>query len=262
MTFSVVAYDQKEKKWGVGVASRFLSVGSVVPWAKAGVGCIATQSYANYSYGPQGLELLMSHNSKETIQMLTSKDSMASKRQVAAVDSKGMPFAFTGSDCIDYAGHILGSNFSVEGNILAGPSVLEGMSQEMSRDGKLEDRILAALFAAEKQGGDRRGRQSACILVVSEDEHFEEGSDVYMDIRVEDAKEPLPELRRIMAVWMATFFENEFVDIKDHREQLDRVIRENGFESLEKLAEARNVEFNLKDGKIGKHSLKILTSGL
>lgn len=262
MTFSVVAYDPKEKKWGVGVASRFLSVGSVVPWAKAGVGCIATQSYANYSYGPEGLELLKSHDSRETIELLTSGDSMASRRQVAAVDSSGKPFAFTGSDCMDYAGHIIGNNYSVQGNILAGPSVLEGMSEEMSKEGKLEDRILAAMFAAERQGGDRRGRQSACILVVSEVEHFEEGSDIYMDIRVEDAKEPLPELKRIMAVWLATFLENEFVNISDHREELDRAVKEGGFDSLEKLAESMKVEFNIKDGKIGKHTLKVITSEL
>lgn len=262
MTFSVVAFDPEEKKWGVGVASRFLSVGSVVPWARAGVGCVATQSYANYSYGPEGLDLLKSHNSKETIQLLTSKDSMASRRQVAAVDSSGIPFAFTGSDCMDYAGHVLGKDFSVQGNILAGPSVLEGMSEEMSKDGKLEDRILSALLAAEKQGGDRRGRQSACILVVSEDEHFEDASDVYMDIRVEDAKEPLPELKRIMGIWLATFFEKEFVDVSDHREQINQAMKESGFDSLEKLAESRNVEFNIKDGKIGRHTLKVITSEL
>ncbi len=262
MTFSVVAFDPKERKWGVGVASRFLSVGSVVPWAKAGVGCIATQSYANYSYGPDGLGLLREHNSKDTIQMLTSKDADAAKRQVAAVDSSGTPFAFTGSECMDYAGHILGKNYSVQGNILAGPSVLEGMSEEMAKEGRLEDRILKALYSAEKQGGDRRGRQSACILVVSETDHFEEGSDVYMDIRVEDSKEPIPELNRIMEIWMATFFEKEFVSISDHQEEINSVLARTGFDSLEKLAESRKVEFNIKDGKIGKYSLKVITSDL
>lgn len=260
MTFSVVAYDPGEKKWGVGVASRFLSVGSVVPWAKAGVGCIATQSYANYTYGPEGLKLLESHNSKDTIGLLTSKDANSAKRQVAAVDSKGTPFAFTGSECMHYAGHIVGSNFSVQGNILAGPSVLEGMSQEMSKGGKLEDRILSALFAADRQGGDSRGRQSACMLVVSENEHFEEGSDVFLDIRVEDAREPLPELKRVMGIWMATFFENEFLDVSKYREEIDRAVRENGFDSMESLARSRNVEFNIRDGKIGKHTLRVITS--
>lgn len=194
--------------------------------------------------------------------MLTSKDAMAPKRQVAAVDSSGTPFAFTGSDCMDYAGHIVGQNYSVQGNILAGPSVLEAMSEEMSKEGKLEERILSALFAAERQGGDRRGRQSASILVVSDEDHFEEGSDIFMDIRVEDAKEPLPELKRIMEVWMATFFEKEYVSIGDNKEIIERALRENGFESLEKLAEFRNVEFNIKDGKIGRHTIKVITSGL
>ncbi len=262
MTFSVVAFDPKDRKWGVGVASRFLSVGSVVPWARAGIGCIATQSYANYSYGPEGLELLKQYSSKDTIEALTSKDSDAARRQVAAIDSSGTPYAYTGSKCMDYAGHIVGKNFSVQGNILAGPSVLEGMSEEMAKEGKLEERILSAMYSAEKQGGDRRGRQSACIFIVSENEHFEEGSDVYMDIRVEDAKEPIPELNRIMEVWMATFFEREFVNISDHQKELDDAIKLSGFESLEKLAESRRVEFNINDGKIGKYSLKVITSDL
>lgn len=261
MTFSVVAYDPEEKKWGVGVASRFLSVGSVVPWAKAGIGAIATQSYANYSYGPKGLSLLESMGSRKAIEALTSEDMYSAKRQVAAIDSRGVPFAFTGSECMEYAGHITGKNFSVQGNILAGPSVLEAMSEEMSRGGKLEERILSALFAAERQGGDRRGRQSASILVVSQKEHFEDGSDIYMDIRVEDSRDPLPELGRIMDVWKATFFEEEFVDLEEHREEVDRAVREQGFENLEKLAKFRNVEFNIKDGKIGKNTLKVITTG-
>ncbi len=262
MTFSVVCYDPKEEKWGVGVASRFLSVGSVVPWAKAGVGCIATQSYANYSYGPHGLELLKVRDSRSTIEELTSKDENRQKRQVAAVDSMGVPFAFTGMDCMDYAGHITGKNYSVQGNILAGPSVLEAMAREMEKGGKLEDRILAALFAAEEQGGDKRGRQSASIYISSLKEPFEEGSDVYMDIRVEDSSDPLPELKRIMGVWLATFHEKEFVDLHDYREQLNRAYQAAGAQTLEEYATNEKVEFNIKDGKIGVFTLKYLTRNL
>lgn len=262
MTFSVVCYDPKEEKWGVGVASRFLSVGSVVPWAKAGVGCIATQSYANYTYGPEGLKLLETNDSKDTITELTSRDEGREKRQVAAVDSTGSPFAFTGKECMDYAGHIVGKNFSVQGNILAGPSVLEAMAKEMEKEGKLEDRIMAALFAAESQGGDKRGRQSASILISSLKEPFEEGSDVYMDIRVEDSMDPLPELKRIMGVWLATFHEKELVDIEEHREQLNKAAHKAGASDLDEYATRENVEFNMKDGKIGLYTLKHLTRNL
>ncbi len=262
MTFSVVCYDPNEEKWGVGVASRFLSVGSVVPWAKAGVGCIATQSYANYTYGPEGLELLRTKNSKETIEALTAKDKDREKRQVAAVDSKGNPMAFTGKKCMDYAGHITGKNYSVQGNILAGPSVLEAMAREMDKEGKLEDRIMAALFAAEEQGGDKRGRQSACIYISSTKEPFEEGSDVYMDIRVEDSQDPLPELKRIMGVWLATFHEKEFVDMGEYLDRLTEAARIAGASNLDEYANKEKVEFNIKDGKIGVYTLRHLTRNL
>lgn len=262
MTFSVVCYDPKEEKWGVGVASRFLSVGSVVPWAKAGVGCIATQSFANYSYGPDGLEHLKTKDSKGAIEALTSADADRDKRQVAAVDSKGVPHAFTGKKCMDYAGHITGENYSVQGNILAGPSVLEAMAREMEKDGKLEDRIMAALFAAEGQGGDSRGRQSASIYISSLKEPFEEGSDVYMDIRVEDSPDPLPELKRIMGVWLATFFEKDFVDLKDNMDKLNRAAKIAGWVNLEEYATKENLEFNIHDGRIGKYTLRHLTRNL
>ena len=260
MTFSVVAYDPEEKKWGVGVASRFLSVGSIVPWAKAGVGCIATQSYANYSYGPEGLKLLEINDSQKTIEILTGKDTLKDKRQVAAVDSHGKPFAFTGSGCHDFAGHILGDHFSVQGNILAGPKVLESMAEEMMGSEKLEWRILSALKAAEKAGGDKRGKQSASILIVSEKETFEEGADIYMDIRIEDSKEPLEELSRVMDLWMAMFLDNETVRIADHEAEINSAIFANGFADLDSWARANNMEHTVKDGRIGKFTLKVLTS--
>lgn len=258
VTFSVVCYDPEEEKWGVGVASRFLSVGSVVPWAKAGVGCIATQSYANYSYGPQGLSLLGSMGSREAIESLTSADELRNKRQVGIVDSGGTPFAYTGSECMDYAGHILGNNFSVQGNILAGPSVLEAMAREMERPGKLENRIMSALLAAEAQGGDKRGRQSAAILIASAREPFEAGSDIYMGIRVEDSDDPLPELRRIMSVWLATFHEKEFVPVEENLDAISEAIGKTDYRSLEEWALGNKLEFNIRDGRIGRYTLDFL----
>ena len=258
MTFSVVCYDSEEKKWGVGVASRFLSVGSVVPWAQAGVGCIATQSYANYTYGPDGLELLKSMDSQKTIETLTSRDDLRERRQVGAVDSTGKAFAFTGKECHDYAGHIVGKNYSVQGNILAGPSVLEAMAREIEKPGKLEDRILAALFAAEGQGGDKRGRQSASILIVSEKEPFEEGSDVYMDIRVEDSPDPLPELRRIMGIWLATFHETEYLKISEHETEIKEALSKTSFSTLDEWVDANNLDFKMRDGEIGFYAMRCL----
>ncbi|MCL5782664.1 MAG: DUF1028 domain-containing protein [Candidatus Thermoplasmatota archaeon] len=260
MTFSVVAYDPEEKKWGVGVASRFLSVGSIVPWAKAGVGCIATQSYANYSYGPEGLKLLETGDSRKTIETLTGRDDLKDRRQVAAVDSHGRPFAFTGSGCHDFAGHILGDHFSVQGNILAGSKVLESMANAMNGEGKLEWRILSALKAAEKAGGDKRGKQSASILIVSEVETFEEGSDIYMNIRIEDSVEPLEELARIMELWTAMFLDKETVLIADHETEINKALSAKGFSDLDSWGRANNMEHNIRDGRIGKYTLKILVS--
>lgn len=259
MTFSVVCYDPDEQKWGVGVASRFLSVGSVVPWAKAGVGCIATQAYANYSYGPKGLELLKNSDSKKTIGALTSEDELREQRQVAAVDASGTPFAFTGEKCIDYAGHIMGENFSVQGNILAGPSVLEAMAEAMGKSGKLEDRILSALFAAQQKGGDRRGRQSASIFIVSSRDPFEKGSDVYMDIKVEDSPDPLPELQRIMGLWLATFHEKTYYKVTEHEKEIGGALAGKGFSSLEDWARSTCLEFNLREGEIGQYAFRLLT---
>lgn len=258
MTFSVVAYSPNEGKWGVGVSSRFLSVGSVVPWAIAGVGCIATQSYANYSYGPRGLDLLRTKSAEETLRILTSSDSDAERRQVAAVDSHGNAAAFTGSKCLEYAGHIVGNWYSVQGNILAGSEVLEAMAREMDSAGKLEDRIVRSLFAAQSEGGDRRGRQSAAILVVSSTESFEEGSDRYMDIRVEDARDPIKEINRISGIWKATFLDRNSEDIQDHRDEINKRLSELGFSRLEDWARDRNLDHSVNGGKIGSVALKIL----
>ena len=258
MTFSVVAFDPEERKWGVGVASRFLSVGSVVPWASAGVGCIATQSYANYSYGPRGLELLRKMSAPDVVKELTGSDPDREKRQLAVVDSRGGVAAFTGKDCHDYAGHITGKYFSVQGNILAGESVLNAMVAAMEGNGPLEDRIMRALFGAESMGGDKRGKQSAALLVVSETMVFEEGSDRFMDIRVEDARNPIHELNRLAGLWKATFLDRSSVDVSIHEKEISRRLRHVGYESLEEWLRANSLEHSLNNGKLGLVAMRIL----
>lgn len=258
MTFSVVVYDREAKEWGVGVASRYLSVGSIVPWAKAGVGALATQSYANYSYGPNGLELLKSHTAKEVVNLLTRSDHEREKRQLGVVDSKGKAFAFTGNQCHEYAGHIVGDGFSVQGNILAGEQVLNGMASEMERGGKIEDRIIRALFAAERGGGDRRGKQSSAVLVVSETRRFEEGSNVVYDLRVEDHKDPITEINRLLGVWKATSIDKESLDIRTVKESISRRLKELGYDSLEQWAFDNSLENSVNAEKVGNIAYRIL----
>lgn len=205
-TYSIAAYDPHTKEWGVAVQSKFFGVGSVVPWAKAGVGAIATQAQANVRYGPRGLQSLEEGRSaRQTLQQLTSEDASREVRQVGIVDAKGRAAAHTGTKCNEWAGHIVGANFTVQGNILAGEAVVKEMARAFeeartNQVGELADWMLAALEAAEKAGGDKRGRQSAALLVVREGGGISRANDRYIDIRVEDHKEPIEELGRLLSI--------------------------------------------------------------
>ena len=167
-TFSIIAFDPDKQEWGVGVASKFLAVGAVVPWAKAGVGAIATQSFANTSYGPNGLDLLAKgKTAEETIKLLTDEDKQKDVRQVGLIDAKGNAATFTGSKCQAWAGGKTGKHYTCQGNILAGEAVVDDMAKAFEdAKGPLAWRIVVALEAAEKAGGDKRGKQSAAIYVV------------------------------------------------------------------------------------------------
>lgn len=213
MTFSVVAYDSKNGQWGVGVASRFIAVGSVVPWSLAGAGAIATQAWANISYGPDGLRLLRDHSAEETARSLLEKDGERDFRQLGIVDAAGRSYTYTGKKCLDFAGGIAGESFAVQGNILAGREVIEGMASAMEKEGRLIDRILSALRNAEDAGGDRRGKQSAAILITSDSGTYDSNTDRVYDIRVDEHSEPVQELARIAGLWDATFFRDEMVPI-------------------------------------------------
>lgn len=203
-TFSVVGFDPATGDLGVAVQSKFFGVGSVVPWAKAKVGAIATQSYANTSYGPDGLALLESGKSaKETLQQLTDTDAGRDQRQAGVVDAQGRAASFTGAKCNAWAGHIKGTNFCVQGNILAGEEVVKAMAAAYEKargvtNSELADWLMAALDAGQQAGGDKRGKQSAALLVVREKGGYAGKNDRYVDLRVEDHPEPIQELNRLL----------------------------------------------------------------
>ncbi|MFE8701648.1 DUF1028 domain-containing protein [Cytobacillus sp. FJAT-54145] len=199
MTFSIVGFDPKEKEWGIAVQSKFLGVGAVVPFAKAGVGAVATQSYANTAYGPQALELFAQGKSAdEVIELITKDDKDKELRQVGIIDSEGNPATFTGSACYDWAGGVTGPHFAAQGNILVDERTVQAMASTFtSAEGTLAERLLAALDAGQEAGGDSRGQQSAALLVVKEKGGYAGFNDRYIDLRVDDHPKPIKELIRI-----------------------------------------------------------------
>jgi len=201
-TYSIVALDEETGQLGVAVQSHWFSVGTVVPWAKAGVGAVATQSIAEPSYGPKGLALMeQGIPADEALQSLLVKDIGKNVRQVAMVDAQGNVGAHTGSRCISHAGHLTGKNFSVQANIMAKSTVPSAMVRAFeSTRGDLAERMLAALDAAEAEGGDLRGRQSASMLVVSGEPTGDPWTDRIVDLEIADHENPLIELRRLLRI--------------------------------------------------------------
>jgi uncharacterized Ntn-hydrolase superfamily protein len=199
-TFSIVAYDPAENAWGVAVASKFLAAAALVSWAKAGVGAVATQSHVNVRYGEDGLALLESGKSaSETLAVLLQNDDLRERRQVGIVDAQGNVAAHTGKGCSAYAGHKLGTHFSVQGNILTGADVLDAMADAfVSQSGELADRLVAALRAGEGAGGDKRGKQSAGVMVVKPNGGYGGNNDRYLDLRVDDDEQPVRKLRQLL----------------------------------------------------------------
>jgi uncharacterized Ntn-hydrolase superfamily protein len=200
-TFSIVAFDPERKEWGVAVASKYLAVGAVVPWARAGTGAVATQSFVNATYGPKGLELLAEGKpAEEVLKALTEADKDRELRQAGVVDGKGNVANFTGKRCQPWAGARSGKHYTCQGNLLAGKEVVEAMAQAFEAGrGPLAWRLLAALEEGEKAGGDKRGKQSAALLVVRADAGPNGLGDRYLDFRVDDHANPVQELGRILA---------------------------------------------------------------
>ncbi len=199
-TFSIVAYDPTGPAWGIAVASKFPAVGAVVPWAQAGAGAVATQSYANTSFGPRGLALMaQGMSAEEALERLLAEDPEREKRQVGLVDAQGRPATFTGAECHPWAGGLLGTGFAVQGNILTGAEVVEAMARAFSEaEGPLYWRLYAALLAGDRAGGDRRGRQSAAVLVVKPQGGYGGFNDRWVDYRVDDHPDPVPRLGELL----------------------------------------------------------------
>ncbi len=199
-TYSIVACDLEAGQWGVAVQSKFLGVGSIVPWAEPGIGAIATQAFANPRYGPQGLALLREGlSAQETVDRLTTADDGRAERQVGVVDGMGRSGTFTGAECLEWAGGRAGEGYAAQGNILVSAATVDALAEtfEGSAGSPLTTRLLDCLDAAQAAGGDSRGQQSAALVVVQRDAGYAGLSDVLVDLRVEDHGRPLEELRRL-----------------------------------------------------------------
>jgi uncharacterized Ntn-hydrolase superfamily protein len=198
-TYSIVACDLDAQQWGVSVQSKFLSVGSVVPWAEPHVGAIATQAYANPRYGPNGLKLLREGlSAQEVVDRLTSEDEGRDHRQVGVVDREGNAATYTGTECLDWAGGRTGDGYAAQGNILVSKETVDALAETFdSTSGPLAERLIDCLAAAQEAGGDSRGQQSSALLVVERDGGYARMSDVVVELRVEDHELPIEELRRI-----------------------------------------------------------------
>jgi uncharacterized Ntn-hydrolase superfamily protein len=199
-TYSIVACDLEAQQWGVSVQSKFLSVGSVVPWAEPHLGAVATQAYANPRYGPNGLQLLREGlSAQEVVDRLTSEDEGRDHRQLGIVDGEGNAATYTGRECMDWAGGRTGTNYAAQGNILVSAETVDALAEtfESSAGRPLADRLIDCLAAAQAAGGDSRGQQSSALLVVQRDGGYAGMSDVVVELRVEDHERPIEELRRI-----------------------------------------------------------------
>ncbi len=201
-TFSIVAHDPGREEWGVAVQSKFLAVAGVVSWARAGAGAVATQARANLTYGPQGLDFLeRGASAEQTINKLTVEDDGREFRQIGVVDQHGRAFAFTGSACKHWAGHIIGEGYACQGNILLPGTVgamAERFEQVRGKEGELADWLVECLKAGQAAGGDSRGRQSAGALVVRKDGGYGGNNDRYLDLRVDDDPEPIKKLQMLL----------------------------------------------------------------
>jgi len=235
MTFSIVACDLEEQSWGVAVASKFPAVGAVVPWAKAGVGAVATQSFANTSFGPRGLALMGTGlSAQETLNRLLEDDPDKELRQVGLVDANGGAATFSGTGCFAWAGGVSGKGYAIQGNILANENVVPAMEETfLKTKGNLPARLQAALFAGDRAGGDKRGRQSAAIYVAKPKAGYGGYLDRWLDYRVDDHEDPVPRLGQLLEMHELYFgksTENERVDITGKvQEQIIEILTQEGY---------------------------------
>lgn len=256
MTFSLVARSQDGTQWGIAVASKFLAVGAVVPAARYGVGAIATQSFANVAYKADGLHLLRRGlSAQDVVDKLTAADDDRDQRQLGVVDLDGTAATFTGKACHDWAGGRTGDGYAAQGNILTGPEVVNALAEAFEGTaGSLATRLTTALLAADRAGGDSRGRQSAAVYVVSEGGGYGGGDDVLVDLRVDDHEDPVPELRRLVELH-EVFFGAPDPDAllpltEELRAELEHRLSRLGHASLAEWAGVANVEGRLVEGGV------------
>lgn len=227
-TFSIGGRDPETGDLGIAVQSRFLGVGAVVPWARTGVGAIATQSWANTSYGPKGLELLAQGRSPdEVIAALTGSDEHSALRQVGIVDANGRSATFTGSECFAWAGGLSGPNYACQGNILVSEATVQALAHTFeTTSGGLWDRLVTALAAGQAAGGDSRGQESAALLVVREGGGYAGFNDRFIDLRVDDHPRPIEELARLLELHKLYLFKTNPEDVLPIDEAVARELRD------------------------------------
>ena len=248
-TYSICACDLEQRQWGVAVQSRFLAVGSIVPWAEPLVGAIATQSWANPRYGPQGLELLRSGvTAADAVVRLTEADDERAQRQLGVVDSAGRGATYTGEKCNEWAGGRVGPGYAAQGNILVSAETVDALAEtfESTAEKALPERLLDCLDAAQAAGGDRRGQQSAALLLVGPEQGYAGLSDVFVDLRVDDHERPLEELRRLFGIHQELFGttpRSRWVEVDDElRREIEERLAALGFDGLEDWAGEENLE--------------------
>jgi uncharacterized Ntn-hydrolase superfamily protein len=248
-TYSIAACDLEARQWGVAVQSKFLAVGSVVPWAEPEVGAIATQAYANPSYGPNGLALLRDGlSASEVVERVTAGDPGRDERQLGVVDAEGRSESWTGVGCNDWAGHRTGAGYAAQGNILVGGETVAALATTFEANVQLPlaSRLIECLAAAQAAGGDRRGQQSASLLVVQRDGGYAGLSDNLVDLRVDDHEHPIEELRRIYALHRRLFEvspREDWLPVEgDLRAELDERLGRLGYDSLDAWAGVENLE--------------------
>jgi uncharacterized Ntn-hydrolase superfamily protein len=254
-TYSIAACDLEAGHWGVATQSKFLAVGSVVPWAEPHVGAIATQAYANPRYGRDGIELLREGlAAAEVVERLTDADDDRAQRQLGVVDAKGGSATFTGAECMDWAGGIAGPCFAAQGNILVGEATVAALATTFAATAgrPLAERLLECLAAAQAAGGDRRGQQSAALLVVERDGGYAGLSDLLVDLRVDDHARPVTELARLHGLHALLFGKSPretWIDVDDNlrRELTDRLAKLGYTGSLEQAFGAWSGTENLEE---------------
>jgi uncharacterized Ntn-hydrolase superfamily protein len=248
-TYSIVACDLEARQWGVAVQSKFLAVGSVVPWAEPEVGAIATQAYANPRYGPDGLALLREGlGASEVVERLIAADDGRDERQLGVVDARGASASWTGPVCNEWAGGRTGPGYAAQGNILVDEQTVAALAGSFEKTARLPlvQRLLECLVAAQAAGGDRRGQQSASVLVVQRDGGYAGMSDLLVDLRVDDHERPIEELQRIYALHQRLFEvspREDWLSLEgDLRTEVDERLGQLGYETLDAWAGVENLE--------------------